>query len=117
MRTTLLLLVLFLAGCARHSTHVRPLDRTTFTTVYVDLEATLWALKRTTGDTLVIARAADSVLASHGVTREQYMATVEWYNDDWTRWKGFYDDVGKQLEERSKAETRVPSAQTHPPGP
>ena len=102
MRRTILFLV-FIAGCTRHDVPV-PLDRQTFVQVYADMEATLWSLKRMTGDTTVIAHAADSVLAAHQVTPERYRATVKWYAEDWTRWKGFYDDVGKLLEDRARKE-------------
>ncbi len=107
MRTTsFLFLLVFLAGCSRNTSV--PLDRQTFVDVYADLEATLWAVKRTTGDTTVIARAADSVLAAHQVTPDRYRATVKWYAEDWRRWKGFYDDVAKTLEDRARKETRQP---------
>jgi hypothetical protein len=49
------------------------------------------------------ARAAqDSILASSGMTREDFNATVEWYNRDVTRWGNLLENVVRYLEEKSR---------------
>jgi len=116
MRALILSLAVLLMSCTAHRSPVKPLDRKTFAAVYADMEATLWALKRTTGDTLVLSRAADSVLAAHGVTRDSYRATVDLYNRDLMSWKGFYDEVGKQLEDRAKQIQPADPRTARPPG-
>ena len=102
MRPITLLLILSLAGCSGLTRETTPLDRQTFVAVYADLEATLWSSMRASADAIVLGHAADSVFADHHISRDQYLATIRWYNKDLVRWKGFFDDVGKKLEERSR---------------
>jgi len=104
MRTLCLVLPLLVAGCIRPGQEPAPLERQTFVAVYADLEATLWKTTRGTSDTIALGRAADSIFAEHHVTRAQYLATLQWYDEDLGRWKGFYDEAGKILEERSRTE-------------
>jgi len=54
-------------------------------------------------DSLGPARMVDSILATEGVTRQQFNATVAWYNKDVQRWKPFLDEVVKALEDSVKA--------------
>ncbi len=86
------------------------LDRHTFAEAYADVTASVWAAKRVTSDTTRLAGVADSVLTSRGITREQYQKTFEWYNADVERWRNFYDDVTKILEERSRREAESAAA-------
>jgi len=109
MRSIIALPALLLAACTPARHEPAPLERQSFVSVYADLEATLWRAMRTTSDTLALGRVADSVLADHHVSRPQYLATVEWYNEDLNRWRGFYDEAGKILEERSRSELPTPN--------
>ena len=104
MRIVGIFFLLVLIGCGRGPSGPKPLDRQQFVALYADLEATLWSATRTTADTVALAHVADSVLAAHAINRDQYLETLRWYNEDATRWKGFFDEVGKILEDRSKAE-------------
>jgi hypothetical protein len=48
----------------------------------------------------------DSLYASNRVTETQVRQTVEEYNKDLIRWKEFYDEVSKRLEEMQKEEQK-----------
>ena len=45
-------------------------------------------------------RRADSLLTAAGVTPEDYRTTVDWYNEDVTRWRGLLAQVVTLLEGR-----------------
>ncbi len=100
----LLILSLAVSGCLPGKSRGDLLDRRGFAETYSDITASVWAAKRTTSDTVALARVADSVLSARGITPEQYRRTVEWYNADAERWRGFYDEVTKILEDRSRRE-------------
>ena len=54
--------------------------------------------------------AQDSILASTGMTREEFNATVEWYNQDVKRWGELLQNVVRYLEEESET-----WEENHPP--
>jgi hypothetical protein len=56
----------------------------------------------------------DSILASAGMTREEFNATVEWYNRDVKRWGDLLQNVVRYLEEKS--ETREGNDSSKGPG-
>ncbi|MGB5875124.1 MAG: hypothetical protein WBG01_01460 [Bacteroidota bacterium] len=58
--------------------------------------------------------AQDSILASAGMTREDFKATVEWYNRDVKRWGDLLQNVVRYLEEKS--ETREENDSSKGPG-
>lgn len=104
LRILLVISISTLAACNWRNQDNRPLDRQSFVSLHADLTATLWKAKRVTADSTALARVADSVIAAHGVTRQRYELTYSWYNADPERWKGFFDEVGKVLEERARQE-------------
>ncbi len=107
MKTILPVLVaLTIASCTRQPGSA-PLDRSEFAAVYTDVTVSLWKARRAGADTTVLSRITDSVLALHNTTREQYLATLRWFNEDVERWKGFYDEVSTDLEERAKKEAQL----------
>jgi hypothetical protein len=50
----------------------------------------------------------DSVFSRAGVTRDQYTATIEWYNADVLRWKQVTDDIAREVERRDTLRTPLP---------
>ncbi|MBP1647766.1 MAG: hypothetical protein H6Q30_1211 [Bacteroidetes bacterium] len=70
-----------------------------FVSVYARLTAATVTSRPVRPDSLSSAQMVDSLLALEGVTREQYNATVQWYNEDVQRWKTFFDDVVAALED------------------
>lgn len=103
-RTLILLSLFILPACNWRNSEDRALERPAFVSLYADLTATLWKTRRATADSVVLGRVADSVLAANGVSRRRYEATWRWYNADPERWKSFFDEVGKVLDERAKQE-------------
>ena len=104
LHRTLLIAVVLITGCTPGKLGGGPMDQHSFAEVYVDITASVWAAKRTTSDTTVLAHVADSVIATHGITVEQYRKTFAWYNADVERWRSFYDEATKIFEERSRRE-------------
>jgi hypothetical protein len=70
-----------------------------FVSVYARLTTASVTAHPVPPDSLGSARMVDSILALEGVTREQFNATVNWYNKDVTRWKPFFDEVVAALED------------------
>lgn len=103
-RILFFVLLCALPACNCRNQEDRPLDRQAFALLYTDLSATLWKAKRVTSDSLTLAHVADSVLVANGVTHRRYDATLAWYKADPERWKGFFDDVGKLLDDRARQE-------------
>jgi hypothetical protein len=93
-----------LPGCNWLNPEDKPLSRQEFASLYADLTASLWNAKRSTADSLALARVADSVLAARNVTHRRYDATLAWFKADPERWKGFFDEVGKLLDDRAREE-------------
>jgi len=70
--------------------------------VYADLlVAGVDARKGGLDSAAAVAR-ADSVFKARGLTREQFLAALAWYNDDVVRWKPFWDSVVSVLDDRTK---------------
>lgn len=102
MRTTLacfsLILLLAQDSCSsRAPSNVIPEPK--FVSVYARLTTATVTARPAPPDSLSSAQLADSILALEGVTREQFDATVHWYNEDVTRWKPFFDKVVQALED------------------
>jgi hypothetical protein len=115
LHRTLLTAVVLIAGCTPGKLGSGPMDLHAFAEVYVDVTASVWAAKRTTSDTTVLAHVADSVIATHAITIGQYRKTFAWYNADVERWRGFYDEATKIFEERSRREAEK-AAEARAPG-
>ncbi len=73
----------------------RPLDQRQFAQLYVQLTRAGVSVRDLASDTLAARRRADEVLRRAGVSRQEVEATVRWYNEDVTRWKGLFDEVMK----------------------
>lgn len=65
------------------------------------------------------AERQDSILASAGMTREQFNATVEWYNREPARWGDLLQNVVRYLQEKSDrpGERGPPEAPGQPDAP
>ncbi|MDH4068831.1 MAG: DUF4296 domain-containing protein [Ignavibacteria bacterium] len=92
-----LCIILAVAGCAVEQPPDDVLDQELFATVYAELVENERTLSQWT--TYNIRKYhPDSTLAKAGVTREQMVATMEYYNQEPERWQEFYLDVVKRLE-------------------
>jgi hypothetical protein len=105
-----LIACLVVAGCNSDAPPKGTLDRATFLNVYCDLIQESLRSNNSGADPQTAKQNADGVFAHRGVTRGEFDSTTHWYNADVRRWKGFFDDVAKELETR---ETR-PAASTSP---
>ena len=106
IRTLLVLLALSLASCHRDGPSQGQFDQKKFAALYADLLEISMKARRVGSDSTSAARQADSVLATAGVTRGQFEAAMRWYNDDVRRWKPFLDEVVRNLEERTRPNSR-----------
>jgi hypothetical protein len=70
-----------------------------FVSVYAKLTTATVTARPVPPDSLGSANLVDSILALEGVTREQFNATVHWYDEDVQRWKPFFDEVVLALED------------------
>ncbi|HEX9006380.1 MAG TPA: hypothetical protein VF889_03730 [Bacteroidota bacterium] len=82
-----------LAGSCSPRGEPRPLDQEQFARLYVQLTRAGVSVRDLASDTLAARRRADDVLRRAGVSRSEVEATVRWYNEDVTRWKGLFDEV------------------------
>ena len=96
--STIALLLFPLSSCQQKPpAHVIPEPK--FVSVYARLTTASVTARPLPADSLGPARIVDSILTLEGVTREQFEATVRWYNQDVTRWKPFFDEVVAALED------------------
>ncbi len=92
----LIALLLFLAGCPgkpRESRAPVPIER--FAAAYADLLASRIPAG---SDSLDERSTTDSLLASHHLTRAEFMAGVHFYNQDVSRWKEVTDQIVRLTE-------------------
>jgi len=75
------------------------LPESKFVSVYAKLTSASVTARPVPPDSLGSARMVDSILALEGVTREQFDATVRWYDEDVQRWRPFFDEVVRALED------------------
>lgn len=105
MRSLFLLALTFLVPACRNEPASPPpgaLTRDQFVLAYASLLEARGARAASTTDTIVTRRAADSVLARLGTTREKFARTAQWYNMDVLRWRGCMEEVTRILEERQE---------------
>jgi hypothetical protein len=95
-----LLACALIAGCQIGKNPTGTLDRETFLAVYCDLLQESLRGRNVGADPRTAKQNAEVVLAKRGVSRAQFDSTTSWYNADVKRWKGFFDDVAKELENR-----------------
>jgi len=104
MRTSIALIIVLASvlftGCPMSKNPTGTLDRETYLAVYCDLVQESLRGRNVGADPRTASRNAEVVLSKRGITRAQFDSTTSWYNEDVRRWKGFFDDVAKELEYR-----------------
>ena len=93
----LFLAVVLLASCGPSRRESSDITRKKFAAVYVDLLQSNIKMKKMGVDTTEAIRDADSVLARHGVTREEYESMIRGYGQDPEKWKAFLEEVSLAL--------------------
>jgi len=100
-RRIVIVAVLIAAGCGRIGGRGSVMPEKQFARVYAQL-LTMGQRGRAEGwDSVRTHQAADSVLRGAGIGRDEYRATVEWLNEDVTRWTRVSEETVRILEERS----------------
>jgi hypothetical protein len=97
---TTTLAAILLTGCQMGKEPSDTLNRETYLAVYCDLLQESLRSRNVGADPRTAKQNTEAVLAKRGVTRAQFDSTTSWYNKDVHRWKGFFDDVAKELEYR-----------------
>lgn len=97
----LFLLCTALLGCRSSSFDAPPIEHQNFARLYAEL-----LVLAADDSTASLAEApagerADSILERAGVSREDYMETVRWYNEDVSRWRELLAEVVVLLEQRA----------------
>jgi Domain of unknown function (DUF4296) len=93
-----LILLILLPSCSQEHRSVEILDSTRFMEVYVALATT-----DPTDSTQSRSDVASKVFADHGVTENQFRATVEYYTQHPESWKEILDAVIRQMEAQQAA--------------
>ena len=100
------ILLVLLPACDRRENVDGQIPRQTLVSIYIDLlEARKGAIPTGVDSTA----AANSVLASHGVTKELYQASIGAYAGRSEEWKSFYEDVLNRLEEEEQSRNKRPA--------
>jgi hypothetical protein len=71
--------------------------------LYADMLDAAVEARRAHLDSTAAGARTDSVLAAYGTSRQEFLSTLEWYNADVGRWKPFWEEVVRVLDERSRA--------------
>jgi hypothetical protein len=101
MRASLILLVCLLAaGCQPSTPPAGTIERQKFISIYCDLLQESVRSRNSGADLKTAKDNADSILARNGVTRAEFDSTTHWFNADVRRWRSFFDDAAKELENR-----------------
>jgi len=96
----LLLICLLITGCQRNAQPPGTIERQKFITVYCDLLQESVRSKNSGADPKTAESNADSILARNGVTRAEFDSTTHWFNADVRRWRSFFDEAARELENR-----------------
>ena len=83
---------LLAASCIRQEAP-RVLPQEQFAALYARLARASVSSSEAGADTARARGRAEEILRQEGVGRADLDATVRWYNEDVTRWQGFYDRV------------------------
>ena len=98
----LLLFTITMTSCEvqRETTHV--IEPKKFAAIYAELLEAAVRTRQSGTDSVSAAKNTEAVLARSETTREEFQVTVHWYNADVRRWKPFFEEVVKKLEENTK---------------
>jgi len=93
--------VLALASCAKQVPREKVLENETFAQIYIAFQEEGTRFRNVSPDSAHVFD-PESVLSGFNVSEEEFRATVRFYNEDLTRWKGFFSEVVKQSELNEK---------------
>ena len=91
-------LLSILPGCSGRS-HILPPEK--FQDVYERLLVSALDTGKVGIPQRLAEKRVEDILKESQVTREEYLATLEWYNSDRNRWKEFTEKVAEHLQEET----------------
>ena len=80
-------------ACSSGNVPPSPAHQHEFVEAYIDL------LRSSADTSEARTEHAEQILSSHGFTREEFQAAVEYYDADPARWKPVLDEVVRRMEE------------------
>lgn len=88
--------VLVLGGCSKN----KPLDQGKFIEVYYDI----LVLQESRGmEFSAMQKIREEIYKKHGITHEQYEATIAYLSEDTKRWEKFFDEMIAYVRVKEKA--------------
>jgi len=98
-----LLLILILPGCLRPAGESSPASREKTARILASLLETAARNREAGLDDVRAKAAADSVLQSESVTREEFLSGVSALNRDVTQWREVSEEAARMIEQRLAA--------------
>ena len=107
-RFTLYLLTLIFFSCSKEKPAVNLLPDSTIVNFQSDFMVIHEENQITRADREVVRRKTDSLYHAYGVTKQQVDTTLNYYKNDYNRWKDFYHRVTRRLEQMQQNELSRP---------
>lgn len=98
------LLMMLVWGCKGEKQPKDMIEKEKFEAIYVELLDSASRVEKDSADVTMSPPAA-RILKRHQVSVDQLKATVNYYNADTKRWRLFYEDVVKRVNEQSLKNT------------
>lgn len=100
MKKNLLTILLTVScSCTTNITPQNVIERKIFVAMYVMLLDSAQVVQSAPGDS-TLSPVAMRILKRHEATPEEFKATILFYNSDTRKWKEFYEEVVKTIDER-----------------
>lgn len=93
-----LVVALLVLSCNKHPNEKDVISEEQFVKLYADMTIIYELGKVTNADSAINRHRIDSLYQHYHVRSEQVRETIDVYNRDIERWKGFLEKVGKRLD-------------------
>ena len=98
-RFLILILIFSTYSCSKKEPRTDVIEKERFEEVYVELLDSAQVIQSAPMDS-TLSPVAERILDRHEIPIEQFKATVRFYNADAKKWKEFFEDVVKRIDER-----------------
>lgn len=99
------ILILSTCSCSKEEPRSAVVEKDKFESVYVELLDSAQVIQSAPTDS-TLSPVAERILKRHEIPIEQFKATVRFYNADAKKWKEFFEDVVKRIDERRNKKTQ-----------